>query len=368
MEKKEAKLKYALDADGKLVHIDNVPNGSDCNCFCPCGRCGQKMVAKNDGKKKTHHFAYHPGGSCEGAYETMLHLLAKEKIQKEFYSSQHFKIEYRVKSYCKNMDECKSPERYDCHVTELIPFDLKEHYDSCEQEIKYDGINRRSDLKIFSSEHPERKPVYIEFFVTHASDDEKLHSGNRIIEAKISSEDDIYKMLNEGIVETEIDDDYLYPDKPKQSFIKFYGFKKENHEVCLERNIAISRFVLWPSGKMHCNNSFANCRVVTKERPDSLLEICFSAYSNANLFNMAKYVAYREKQVMNCSLCKYYVKRLQDLKNYCCLYKDIFNSRYEHNTALAQMCKSFCVDEEEMQKQLKRFGELPKDEYQIFIK
>ena len=52
----------------------------------------------------------------------------------------------------------------------------KKYYDSCEQEICYDNIRRRSDLKIYSSTHPEREPIYIEFCVTHASDEAKLHS------------------------------------------------------------------------------------------------------------------------------------------------------------------------------------------------
>ena len=59
-------------------------------------------------------------------------------------------------------------------------FNLKDFYDSCEQERPYDDIRRRSDLKIWSSSNPEQSPIYIEIFVTHQSEEEKLHSGSRV--------------------------------------------------------------------------------------------------------------------------------------------------------------------------------------------
>lgn len=69
-------LTYALDIANKLVHIDNVPNGLDCNCYCPY--CHAQLVAKNKGKKKISHFAHYHAEDCGKAYETALHLLAKE--------------------------------------------------------------------------------------------------------------------------------------------------------------------------------------------------------------------------------------------------------------------------------------------------
>lgn len=87
------------------------------------------------------------------------------------------------------------------HNKEKRRIDIKEWYDSCEQEISYDNIRRRSDLKFFSKEFPERKPIYIEFCVTHASDEAKLHSGNKIIEILIEDEDSISSLIESGLVE-----------------------------------------------------------------------------------------------------------------------------------------------------------------------
>lgn len=72
-------LTYALDLAGKLVHVDDVPTGNKCNCNCP--HCNSPLYAKNKGQVRDHHFAHAHGHECEGAYESSLHLLAKEIIQ-----------------------------------------------------------------------------------------------------------------------------------------------------------------------------------------------------------------------------------------------------------------------------------------------
>ena len=64
-------------ADGRIVHIGDVPSGLACNCKCP--GCGRRMIAYK-GKKKAHYFG-HPGGhsgpACASAGETALHKFAK---------------------------------------------------------------------------------------------------------------------------------------------------------------------------------------------------------------------------------------------------------------------------------------------------
>ncbi|WP_334147172.1 hypothetical protein [Hyphomicrobium sp.] len=65
-------------ANGRLLHIDEVPSGLACNCVCP--GCGRRMVAKKGEVQRTHHFAHHAqqdGRSCVSAGETALHKFAK---------------------------------------------------------------------------------------------------------------------------------------------------------------------------------------------------------------------------------------------------------------------------------------------------
>lgn len=73
--------KYALDSSGNLVFIDDVKNGLECNCKCPS--CGEKMIAKNNGKIKDRHFAHESGHTCEWYRETLLHIWSKEIIENE---------------------------------------------------------------------------------------------------------------------------------------------------------------------------------------------------------------------------------------------------------------------------------------------
>ena len=72
-------LIYAFDADGALVHVDSVANGSSCGCVCPY--CKQPLVAKNGGGMLVHHFA-HRKGACKWAAEAAVVLIA-ERILRE---------------------------------------------------------------------------------------------------------------------------------------------------------------------------------------------------------------------------------------------------------------------------------------------
>jgi len=91
-------LTYALNLIGNLVYIDEVDTGQLCNCYCPS--CKEKLVAKNGGMKRVHHFAHASGVDCENAYETMLHQLAKLRVQEAFLSKEVFNVGFEYRSYC----------------------------------------------------------------------------------------------------------------------------------------------------------------------------------------------------------------------------------------------------------------------------
>ena len=77
--KQKPYLTYALDAEGKLIHVDSVSTGLACKCFCP--HCKGELVAKNGGNRKVHHFAHANGNDCIGAIESALHKMAKDILQ-----------------------------------------------------------------------------------------------------------------------------------------------------------------------------------------------------------------------------------------------------------------------------------------------
>ena len=149
---KDAYLTYAFNQEGKLVHVDSVPNGDKCGCRCPA--CGCALRAKNggDGIKMVHHFAHQPGSDCEGAVESAMHLLAKRILQE---------------TKCLFL-----PGRFDWQSGEVCHFDRveEESYDK-ETGLRPDCVGYYGD-----------KILWVEFKYTHAVDEEKKQ---KIISARI---------------------------------------------------------------------------------------------------------------------------------------------------------------------------------------
>lgn len=358
-------LTYAIDSNGDLVRIDKVAKGLACNCYCPS--CKEKLVAKNGGMKRNHHFAHASGVDCEGAYETMLHKLAKLKIREAFYSKDKFNIKFEYRSYCPQIKTCKYIRYNECYESSQKTFNLKEFYDSCEQELPYDSINRRSDLKIFSSKNPKLAPIYIEFFVTHASDSNKLHCGGKIIETKLETEDDIQSIVDNGFIESK----RLIDRENSSSDYKttFWGFKSEDYNaVNIKQEIGFSRYILYASGKSQCNWNISSCKNIAKFKKQSLLEICIHTPNSFGIYEMVKYQGYKRFGIKNCLYCKNYVDDKYDESGKLCrLYKYLGINRFEqHDTARAKVCPRFSINQNEMDKALKDFDFLDKDKYSEF--
>lgn len=74
-------LLYAVNEEGRMVHVNEVPNGIACRCICPS--CSAPLVAKNNGETMAPHFAHASGTVCNSAHESELHLLAKKIISEE---------------------------------------------------------------------------------------------------------------------------------------------------------------------------------------------------------------------------------------------------------------------------------------------
>ena len=363
-QQKHEMLTYAIAKDGRLVHVDDVETGQKCACTCPA--CGEALIAKNNGIMRVHHFAHKSGVECEFAHESMLHLLAKERIQKAFLNSKSFWIDYEYTSYCPNYNQCKFKRYGDCFMKKKELFNLKDDYDCCEQEAEYDGIGGRSDLKIYSSSNLEIEPIYIEFCVTHASDLEKLHSGKKIIECVIESEEDIKEIVRNGFIEDEqIDENFS--SQIASSKRQFYGFWKkryDNNEVASE--IVYSRYILFESGKVECAGSCSvDCNVYKKEklRQDSLYEVHFHSKNSDKLAKFAKCLAYARFPIRNCFFCKNYVDKGI---NSACKYKYKMQVRavpfMRLDTSVAETCDYYTFNQEEYDQIMQEGCGVPYDE------
>ncbi len=356
-------LTHALDQDGNTVNVDDVPTGNKCGCFCPS--CKEPLVAKNKGLKRTHHFSHSSGNECQYAYESMLHLLAKDKIRTAFLNKNEFYINYKYTLRCSTKSKCKYFTYGSCNKEIRKSFNLKDYYDSCEPEILYDNIKRRSDLKIFSSYKPALQPIYLEFCVTHASDQEKLHSDNKIIEIFLDSENDIQTIEDNGLWEHK----HIYYDiESEESLpeVNFYGFKTSGDDnQTISSDIRFIRYTLFESGKFICERDYCDCREsITKRRRYSILEIVVHTLDSFYVFEQTKYIGYKYYGLPSCSICTNYVSNYNGSGKLCRLYKSLgIPKEVKHDTSRAKTCHMFRVDETDMEVKLK---EGIKNEYIIF--
>ena len=143
--KPKPNLIYALDANGRPVHIDCVSNGFSCGCRCP--RCNSLLQARNGGNERAHHFAHKDGADCVGAVESAIHCLAKE-ILKE--------------SLCVMLPD---------NAGEL-------RFDKVETERNFPDLKLRPDCVGFYGE----KSFWIEFKRSHEVD---AHKAGKIVSARI---------------------------------------------------------------------------------------------------------------------------------------------------------------------------------------
>lgn len=72
---------WAENAEGKMVHVDNVPRGMNCGCTCP--NCHEQLIARH-GNVNEHGFAHHSetrGANLKICYNVIMYKLAEQIIQ-----------------------------------------------------------------------------------------------------------------------------------------------------------------------------------------------------------------------------------------------------------------------------------------------
>lgn len=144
-----SKLIYALK-DGNIVSIADVPSGKNCGCVCPA--CGDELIARK-GEKRMHHFAHRSNEDCEYGYESSLHLAAKDILSRS--------EKMVIPPVYVEFPQSGKPK-------ELISKERKIPIDDVELEKRFDDII--PDIVVYSGD----KYFFIEIYVTHPIDDEKL--------------------------------------------------------------------------------------------------------------------------------------------------------------------------------------------------
>ena len=154
-----SKLIYARK-DGNIVSIDEVQSGKDCGCVCPA--CGNKLWARK-GEQRMHHFAHEPHTHCEYGYESSLHLAAKDILSRA--------KKMVIPPVYVEFPQSGKPK-------ELLYPEKKIDIDYVKLENRFDDII--PDIVVDSGD----EHFFIEIYVTHPIDDEKL---KKLKEKKIST-------------------------------------------------------------------------------------------------------------------------------------------------------------------------------------
>jgi hypothetical protein len=142
------KIPYGLK-DNKLVHVSKVVRGLNCGCICPA--CKSYLIAKK-GTKKKHHFAHYNTNQCIHAYETTLHLLAKEILEKMKWITLP-EVSFRLKNW---KDDWYYREKKKYQINKVA---LEQYFDNIIPDVVLDIQNNR---------------LSVEIAVTHKIDEQKL--------------------------------------------------------------------------------------------------------------------------------------------------------------------------------------------------
>ena len=145
--------------DGLLVSVSEVEKGLACGCICPA--CKRKLQA-NKGQKVAHYFSHDPTDDmqdCNSAFETVIHLMAKQILEEE--KSAIFP-ELSVKVTKEDISGVVHKE-----VGIVEKQNLKE-FSSVQLETKLGNI--RPDIIAYQG----YVPVLVEVAVTHFADKDKI--------------------------------------------------------------------------------------------------------------------------------------------------------------------------------------------------
>lgn len=345
----EVKYNYALNEQGRLVSIKQAYLERNEEHTYHCIGCGAGMIARL-GEVRNWHFA-HRDDEIHCGIETYLHMVAKRLIKEMFEKNEPFQVGYYQDVECSDNQICPFAKDDGCHTHKLETFDLKEFYDTCEEE-KAVG-NYIADLLLTNSSKLDREPVLIEIQVSHKSTPQKRDSGLRIIEIRVRTEEDIAELLSKPIVENPDARFGHVRDVETIGFAKFHGFKKKSSITEPLALRSIPRFYLFRSGKAFVSNmdEIKSCRDVwSKDNDKAIFEASIDSFylGNPSLYEIGYALARQNGiEVKTCQLCKYhrsgYDHPLGLSPIFCCLHKK-YGTPEEPESQFAKNCGYYRED------------------------
>lgn len=246
------KYRTAFDADGNIIKIEQVTNKHRKINKYYCIGCGDEMKAAL-GQKKQHYFSHK--NNCNCSSETYYHNLAKRILKHRFDSSSLFVVKYFVQNACPKATLCKLKDHHNwesCSSVVLKSINLKDYYNTCEEEVGYKGF--KADLILTHTDYPNRDPLFLEVAVSHNCSPEKINSNIRIIEIKVQNEVDAYREIIENEGEYLKESNIIKSREEDLPPIRFYNFKRKSYD---EGTNQLSLFYLFQDKDGRC---YATCK------------------------------------------------------------------------------------------------------------
>lgn len=340
---------YAKNEHNVFTHIDVAIKGQ----YYSCIECGDPLIIK-DGAKKRKHFAHKSNSNCDG--ESYIHKVWKWRLKEKFYSNTPFIIKYLVGTPCKDETTCLIKRKLSnlkcgkCYVKEI---DLKQEYDTCEEEVEYKGFV--GDIVLSDSKNPDKEPLFIEIDYTHPCDEEKIASKIIIIEIKV--EDDREKpihLFEMGKLNLKFGVNIGNPyDMKHLPDVRFYNFNRLDYP-----SIGLYSFKHNDNGQceMHYSKGYT-CKSMPENNGDAIWGVAISddiVNSRGNDYYIEAIMALAAKNnfiVRDCRLC--------DKK----IYQDFFHRKCpeltEKGYASARQCRNYRVLKFDVKKMSDRLKGIP---------
>ena len=312
---------YSLDEESNLVNVCDAIKGV--KYFCPC--CGAEMIPRQ-GIIRKWHFA-HKANFENCSYESYLQNLKKKRIRECFERVTVFEISFLSKALC-SIKECPLGVVNRCSWNEQRNFDLKQFYDTCEEEVNVDGF--RADLLLTNNRKKSTPPILIEIYVTHKSTMEKINSENRIIEIKIETEDDIEQLVSSrAFIEN--------------SETKFFNFRTEYlKEPNMDNQPDKYSFWIDAHGFFHFSNKCGNC--LSPNRAEIEASIFHIESTSSVDWDMAFFELSKSGlNIKFCTMCEFYNLNSSDERTICRLYR-VKGLRYADNCPYFKQINYSLVD------------------------
>ncbi len=191
------KYRYARGSDESVVDVHSMePEHRHDLAPYYCFGCGGELIP-NLGQKKIKHFSHKSAGTC--SRETYLHELGKDAFLRKYTQCLKDEKPYIFKSsYPATCNRYQSEIGETCKTKKIVDIDLTRYFKAIELEKPYNGF--KPDILVSTADGAQ--VLFIEIAATHKCEENKINSGNRIIEINVKNENDISRILSGTLSES----------------------------------------------------------------------------------------------------------------------------------------------------------------------